>query len=345
MNFKRYPAARANLVFMLPHLKPMHVSNPRNRIVLGFAAVYLLWGSTYLAIRFAVATLPPLLMAGTRHLVAGLILYIILRRFAGVARPRLIHWRSTTLLGALFLLGGNGLVSWAEQYVPSGITALIVAAVPFWMVLLNAVGERRWPRLQVLGGLVLGVIGLGILVFPSFRGAPGHVAMLGVAVLLAATFSWAVGSLCAHKVPLPPSTFLGVAMEMLAGGALLCLAGLGVGEGTAVHLDAISLKSLLSLGYLIVFGSLAGFSAYVWLLKVSTPARVSTYAFVNPVIAVMLGWLCASEPLTPRVLIAGTIIVAAVSQILYFGSATTPNVASSKEALAPNGTSTADKPT
>lgn len=296
------------------------VHAPRDRIILGFAAIYILWGSTYLAIRFAVATLPPLLMAGTRHLIAGLILYFIVRRFGGAPRPEMRHWRSAVLLGALLLLGGNGLVSWAEQSVHSGIAALIVAAVPFWMVLLNAAHERHRPRLPVLLGLALGVAGLVILLLPDFRGASAHVNPAGAVVLLMATFCWATGSLYAHKAPLPKSLFLGIAMEMIAGGACCWIAGLGIGESAALNLDLITLKSVLSLAYLIVFGSLAGFSAYVWLLKVSTPARVSTYAFVNPVIAVLLGWLFAGEAVTPRVLLAGAVIVAAVSLILYFGA-------------------------
>lgn len=297
---------------------------PFGRVILGFAAVYILWGSTYLAIRFAVATLPPLLMAGTRHLLAGLVLYVIVRHFTGAPRPTFRHWRSAAILGGLLLLGGNGLVSWAEQSVPSGVAALIVAAVPFWMVLLNAANERHRPRWPLLAGLVMGLAGLAVLVLPDFSSAPSHMAALGVGVLLVATFSWAVGSLYAPKAPLPSSVFLATAMEMLAGGILCWLVGLSVGEGAAVHVSTISLKSLLALCYLIVFGSLLGFSAYVWLLKVSTPARVSTYAFVNPVIAVLLGWLFAGEAVTLRVLIAGAVIVAAVGVILYCGTSRSP---------------------
>jgi len=296
---------------------------PKSRIALGFAAVYLLWGSTYLGIRFAVASLPPLFMAGTRHIIAGLLLYILMRRL-GAPRPTLQHWKSATLLGVLLLLGGNGLVSMAEQTVPSGIAALIVAAVPFWMVLLNAAEQRTAPRPYVLLGLVLGVLGLAILVLPAGGIAPDHVNPAGVAMLLAATVSWAVGSLYAHRAPLPSSTFLGIAMEMLMGGAALWLASFLSGEGSSLHLAAVTAKSWLALGYLVIFGSLLGFSAYVWLLKVTTPARASTYAFVNPVIAVFLGWALAGEAVTPRVALAGGIIVAAVCLILYFGTARKP---------------------
>ncbi len=296
-----------------------HAHASPGRIALGFAAVYILWGSTYLGIRFAVTSLPPFMMAGTRHLIAGAILYLLLR-LRGEPKPTRVHWRSATLLGALLLLGGNGLVSVAEQTVPSGVTALLVAAVPFWMVLLNGLEQRRAPRWPVLAGLVLGVIGLGVLVLPTGGHAADHVDPVGVALLIAATFSWGVGSLYAHRAPLPSSTFLGIGMEMLAGGALLWVAGLVSGEGASLHLAAITPKSLLALAYLIVFGSLLGFSAYVWLLKVTTPARASTYAFVNPVIAVLLGWALAGEPLTARIVLAGGIIVAAVCLILYFGA-------------------------
>ncbi|HEY4128311.1 MAG TPA: EamA family transporter [Gammaproteobacteria bacterium] len=290
------------------------------KVALGFASIYILWGSTYLAIRFAVASLPPFMMAGTRHLIAGALLYGIMRA-RGAGKPTLANWRSATVLGALLLLGGNGMVSAAEEMVPSGITALMVAAVPFWMVLLNALDKRKAPAVSVLAGLALGVVGLAVLVFPAGGHTPDHVDPLGIAMLLAGTLAWGVGSLYAPRAAMPSSTFLGIGMEMLAGGLLLWLAGLASGEGAQLHLAAITLKSLLALGYLVVFGSLLGFSSYVWLLKVTTPARASTYAFVNPVIAVLLGWAFAGETITPRIAVAGGIIVAAVCLILYFGAA------------------------
>ena len=290
-----------------------------SQVALGFAAVYILWGSTYLGIRFAVASLPPLLMVGTRHLIAGALLYAFMRA-RGAPRPTAVNWRSAILLGTLLLLGGNGLVSLAEQTVPSGITALMVAAVPFWMVLLNAAEKRSWPRVSVLGGLVLGVVGLAILVFPTGGQAPDHVDPVGILMLLAATFSWGVGSLYAHRAQMPASTFLGIGMQMIAGGIMSWAVGLTIGEGSGLQVAAFTEKSLVALGYLVIFGSLLGFSAYVWLLKVTTPARASTYAFVNPVIAVLLGWALAGEALTWRVALAGATIVAAVGLNLFFGS-------------------------
>jgi drug/metabolite transporter (DMT)-like permease len=203
----------------------------------------------------------------------------------------------------------------------------MVAAVPFWMVLLNAADKRTWPRLSVLGGLVLGVVGLAILVFPAGGHAPDHVDPVGLLMLVGATFSWGVGSLYAHRAQMPSSTFLGIGMQMITAGVLTWTVGLLMGEASGLHVADFTAKSLLSLLYLIIFGSLLGFSAYVWLLKVTTPARASTYAFVNPMIAVLLGWAFAGEALTWRVALAGGTIVAAVALILFFGSSSGPKAA------------------
>jgi drug/metabolite transporter (DMT)-like permease len=282
--------------------------------VLAFAAVYLLWGSTYLAIRFGVETIPPLAMAGTRHLLAGLLLYSWLRS-RGAARPERIHWKSAFIIGGLLLLGGNGLVTWAEQRVPSGLAALIVSSVPIWMTIFEGIENRRRPRAAVLVGLVLGMGGIALLVAPAGPGGHGHVDVWGAIALLSAALCWSFGSLYARRAPLPP-TMTATAIEMIAGGTLLWVVGLATGEGARLNLSAISTRSALSLGYLIVFGSLVGFSAYVWLLKASTPARVSTYAYVNPIVAVALGSLLGDEPVTARVLFAAAVIVGAVALII-----------------------------
>jgi drug/metabolite transporter (DMT)-like permease len=291
---------------------------PAGRVLLAFAAIYVLWGSTYLGIRYAVETLPPFLMAGTRHLTAGILLYVW-NRLRGEPRPRLRDWGVTAAIGSPMLLGGNGLVSWAEQRVPSGLAALIVASVPLWMTVLEAVQKRRAPRGAVIAGLLLGIASLAWLVVPGRFGGNGHVDPLGAGALLLAALCWAIGSLYSRVAKLPVSTFLAIAMEMIAGGLILWSAGLLVGEGARLQIGAVSARSVLALGYLIVFGSLAGFSAYMWLLRVTTPARVSTYAYVNPVVAVLVGWAVAGEALTLRTAIATLGIVGAVAIIIRFG--------------------------
>ncbi|HET7091052.1 MAG TPA: drug/metabolite exporter YedA [Anaerolineae bacterium] len=296
----------------------------RWRMLVAFAAIYTIWGSTYLAIRFAIETMPPFLMGGARYLIAGAILYALTRRSRAAAVPR-IHWRSAFIVGGLLLLGGNGGVIWAEQVIPSGLAALLIATVPLWMALLNWLrGDNVRPNLGVTLGLALGLLGIVFLVSPGESAGGDQVNSLGVLVLVLAALSWSIGSLYSRKAQLPAEPLLATAMEMLAGGALLLVAGLLTGEAGQLRLDQVSPRSLLALGYLIVFGSLVGFSAYVWLLRVSTPARVSTYAFVNPVVAVFLGWALAGESLTPRTLVAAAVIVTAVVLIVANQARTLP---------------------
>jgi drug/metabolite transporter (DMT)-like permease len=297
---------------------PLLAPASRTHLVLGFAAVYVLWGSTYLAIRFAVESFPPFVMAGTRHLTAGLILFSYLR-WKGVPLPTARQWRSAAVIGALLLLGGNGLVSWSEQRVPSGLAALIVASVPLWMALVQGIQKRRRPPTPVLTGLLVGLAGLVLLVVPGKFGGGERVDLLGAAALLTAALSWVIGSLYSRRAALPSSTLLGISMEMIAGGAILWIVGLALGEGGRIHEAEFTSKALLSLGYLIVFGSLIGFSAYIWLLKVSTPARVTTYAYVNPIVAVLLGWVFGGEALTLRIAVSAALIVGAVALIIRYG--------------------------
>jgi drug/metabolite transporter (DMT)-like permease len=284
----------------------------RSRVLLAFAAVYVIWGSTYLAIRFAIETLPPFLMAGTRFVVAGAVLYAwaVLR---GAGRPTARHWRSAAIIGGLLLLGGNGAVVWSEQRVPSGLAALLVCTVPLWMVVVPALrrGGTR-PPAQVLAGVALGLTGVALLVGPGRLAGSGGVDPLGALALVTGSLLWSTGSLYARRAPLPAAPLLGAAMEMLCGGALLLVAGLLTGEAARLDLAAVSPRSALALLYLTVFGSLVAFSAYVFLLRATTPARVSTYAFVNPVVAVLLGWAFAGEPVTGRTLIAAAVIVGGV---------------------------------
>ncbi|HEY6066260.1 MAG TPA: EamA family transporter [Thermoanaerobaculia bacterium] len=297
----------------------------QGRIVAAFAAVYLIWGSTYLAIRFAIETIPPHLMAAARFLVAGAILYAW-ARLRGAPRPSFTNWRAAAVVGGLLLLGGNGAVVWAETRVPSGVTSLLVATVPIWMAIIESVrrGGRR-PATAVIAGLVLGLGGLALLLAPGRLA--GRVDALGAGALLLGSFSWAFGSLLSRTAKLPKSGFLAAAMEMIAGGAWLLLFGLVTGQAGRLTLAALSAKSLVSLAYLIVFGSLVGFTAYIWLLGATTASRVSTYAYVNPVVAVLLGWAFAGEAMTLRTAVAAGVIVAAVALIIRYGArpATVPS--------------------
>lgn len=287
---------------------------PRWQIVLAFAALYVIWGSTYLAIRFAIDTIPPFLMAGTRFVTAGAILYAW-SALRGAPRPTWGHWKGAAVLGALLLVGGNGGVTWAEQRVPSGIAALIVAMVPLWVTVLDWLrpGGTR-PGGRVIGGVLLGLVGIGLLIGPSALIGEGNVDAIGGLVLLLATVSWATGTLFSRQASgkLPASPWQLTAMEMLAGGAILLVVGLVAGEAGRVNLAAVSTTSALALFYLIIFGSLMGFSAYIWLLGVTTPTRAATYAYVNPVVAVFLGWALAGEAITWQTLVAAGIIIAAV---------------------------------
>jgi drug/metabolite transporter (DMT)-like permease len=284
----------------------------RLRLVLAFAALYVVWGSTYLAIKIAIETLPPFLMAGTRFLLAGALMYAW-ARIRGAARPTAANWRSAAVVGVLLLLGGNGSVVWAEQSVPSGVAALLVAMLPLWMVLIEALrpnGSR--PTRQVVVGLALGLGGLLLLLGPGAVAGGGHVDPVGAAVLILASVWWASGSLYSRTAPLPGSPQLATGMQMLAGGLVLTLVGVGAGEAGRVDLAAASIRSVAALAYLVFFGSIVAFTAYIWLLRVTTPARVSTYAYVNPVVAVLLGWGLGGETVTPLMLVAGAVIVLSV---------------------------------
>ncbi len=291
----------------------------RGELLLAFAAVYVLWGSTYLAIRIGVETIPPFLLAGVRHLTAGLILLGWLR-LRGTPMPERRHWRAAAIIGGLMLLGGNGLVTWAEQRVPSGLAALIVASVPIWMTLLDGIQQRERPHGVVILGLAMGLAGLAFLVAPGKFAGGTHVDPLGALALLMAALFWAIGSLYSRRAKLPSSTLLATAMEMIAGGAILLCVSAALREGRGFSLAGVSSASLAALGYLIVAGSLLGFTAYIFLLGATTPARVSTYAYVNPVVAIFLGWAVAGESVTPRTLLAAAIIVAAVALIIRHGA-------------------------
>jgi drug/metabolite transporter (DMT)-like permease len=292
-------------------------------LIAGFAAIYLIWGSTYLGIRIAVESMPPFLMASVRFLVAGGIVAAFIGLTRGFRATRK-QWRDNAIVGGFLCLGGNGLVSWAEQKVPSGITTLIISAGPVFIVLMDwAVhaffhdGKRGTrPRPLTFVGLALGIAGLVILVGPDvLKDGATSLDPWSVLALLAATLLWGVGMLYMRYASEPAEPFTASGIQMICGSGWLLVTGLLTGELARVHPDAITGRSIAAWAYLVVFGSLIGFSTFTWLMKHSTPARVSTYAYVNPVVAVFLGWLVLHEPVSPRIFVAAGVIIAGVAII------------------------------
>lgn len=281
-------------------------------MVAGFAVIYVVWGSTYLAIAYAVQSLPPVLTTGARFAAVGLALCVF-AWIRGAPRPRAPEWRAATIAGSLLLVGGTATVCWAEQWVPSGLASLLVATVPLWFVLLEwaAPGGQR-PQGLVVAGIALGLVGLFVLTAPSTAGATNARAVVRALVLTLAAILWAAGSLYSRYAPLPASPTLATGMQMFAGGVLCIVVGFAVGEGARLDLAHVSRASWIAVAYLTIVGCLLAFTTYLWLLRVSTPARVATHAYVNPVVAVALGWAVAHEAVTPRTLAAAVLIVAAV---------------------------------
>jgi drug/metabolite transporter (DMT)-like permease len=284
-------------------------------LVAAFAAVYLIWGSTYLAIRYAVETFPPLLMMGARHLSAGALLYAWVR-WRGVPAPTLREWLHPALIGTLLFLGGHGSLAWAEQRVPSGITALLVATLPMWIVLLARVaGIERHLSGLALAGLVLGFVGVAVLFGPDALRHNGELNLVGASAVLLGTFIWSAGTIYMRSVKMPDSPAMSSAMQMLGGGVALVIAATISGETTRFHVAAVSLRSWMSFAYLVVFGSLVAFTAYSWLHMVASPSRVATYAYVNPVVAVVVGRVVGSEPIGVLTVVAMMIILAGVALV------------------------------
>ncbi|HXT17388.1 MAG TPA: EamA family transporter [Gemmatimonadaceae bacterium] len=293
----------------------MSAAESRSRIVVAFAAVYIVWGSTYLAIRYAVQTIPPLLMGGARFVVSGAILYAW-ARWRGAPRPTSREWRDATIAGALMLCLGNGAVGWAEQRLPSSLAALIVAVVPLWMVILDWLRPRgKRPSVMVMLGVFVGLGGLVVLVGPRTIIGQGDVDATATGVLMVGSLAWAAGSIYNRYSARPASSAMATGIQMLGGSVTLIALGAAIGELRGFGVAQISGVSWLGWLYLVTFGSLIGFTAYIYLLGAVSPAKASTYAYVNPIVAVLLGWAIAGESITPRTLVAAAIIIGGVAMI------------------------------
>lgn len=283
-------------------------------VAVALGLVYVVWGSTYFAIAIMVQTLPPLVAAGARFFIAGLALAVWLAvRDRAALRVTRHQLASAALVGILLLAGGNGLVTLGERTVPSGLAALIVASVPLWIVLLRlGAGDR--PHVDVVAGVTVGIVGVAVLVVPT--GMSGAVDVAGLAMLVGATLSWSVGTFISPRIRMPKVPLASTALQMLAAGVVLPLVAVPLGEYRAIDLAHASAQSVLAFAYLVVFGSIVAFSAYTWLLQHASVSLVSTYAYVNPVIAVFLGTLFLREPLTPTMLAGAALILAAVAFIV-----------------------------
>jgi drug/metabolite transporter (DMT)-like permease len=287
-------------------------------VIIAFAALYVIWGSTYLGIRFAIETMPPFLMAGARFLLAGAIMYAIAWS-QGIGKSTWANWRTSFVIGACLLLGGNGGVTISEKYIDSGLAALIVAIVPFYIVLLGWVtGMAPRPTPIIWLAFAGGFVGVGILFGPAlhFHSNAGRTPAIGISILLVSTFIWSAGSLYSRVARHAASPFLTAAQQMICGGILLLLAGIVTGELPRFHPGSISMLSLGSFIYLVIIGAVVGYTAYIWLLRHCEPAKVATYAYVNPIVAVLLGALFAGETITMRTLIAAALIIGSVALVI-----------------------------
>lgn len=288
---------------------PQKPSTPK--LVAAFAAIYFIWGSTYLFIKFALETMPPFALAATRLSVAGALLYAWSITRSDI-RPTRVHWIHGAVLGFFLLTVGNGAVVWSQQRVPSGIAALVVAVVPLWVVVINWLrpGGKR-PNMLTAVGVIIGLIGMTLLIGPGAIGKHEVDRVAGI-VLIIGSLSWSAATVFGKRAAVPAYPALASAIQLLGGGLALAVVSLVTGEFARINSDAFSLQAILSISYLIVFGSIIAFSAYSWLLRVAHPSRIATYAYVNPVVAIFLGWLFADEALSLRILIAAGVILGGV---------------------------------
>lgn len=285
------------------------------KLLLAFAAVYVIWGSTYLAIRYAIETIPPFLMMGIRSLIAGSALYLwSYNKGERVRREQLLP---LLLLGILFFLLGHGLLAWGQKIVASGIAAILSVSDPLWICLIESftIKEFRLNRKQV-AGLILGFAGVGLLFFPTSDAMTLQINPFGAFIILMSAISWSIGAVNSRVAKLPKSSVLSAGLELIIGGILLCIVSWMTGELRNFHPSMISLRSSLALAYLVIFGSIITFTAYVWLLTVTTASRAATHTYVNPVIAVLLGWAFAGERFTLLALFACSVIVFSVYLML-----------------------------
>ncbi|MEP6603712.1 MAG: EamA family transporter [Spartobacteria bacterium] len=288
-------------------------------IITAFAALYLIWGSTYLAILFAIHSIPPLLMAGTRFLLAGLILYVG-ARMSGATSSRPTDWRTAAIVGACLLVGGNGGVTLAEQYVPSGLASLLVATVPIYIALLGWLfGMAKRPSGITWAGLAGGFAGVGLLIGPALRFSKtgdSPQAWIGMSILLCSSLIWSAGSLYSRAAKHSASPFLAAGQQMLCGGTLLLIAGIATGELRHFDPRQITMQSLGAFVYLVLIGGIIGYVSYAWLLRHCEPAKVATYAYVNPIVAVLLGAMFAHESLSLRTVVAAGLIIGSVALVI-----------------------------
>ncbi|HUR92312.1 MAG TPA: EamA family transporter [Gemmatimonadaceae bacterium] len=285
-------------------------TTPRFRLVSAFAAVYLIWGSSYLAILWGLETIPPFLLGAARFTSAGVILYVIARTRGPIAFSR-VQLLNAAIVGALLPFLGNGSLIWAQQRIPSGIAALIVATVPLWIVVIQTLVEKVRPGAQIWTGVGVGIVGLAILV-SARTGVGGAIHLPSALLLCGGAVAWATGSIYSRRADLPKSGIASTALTMLSAGVFFSITTLAVGEHRIFELSEVSVRSLIGLAYLSILGSVVAYSAYIWLLQATTPARVATYAYVNPVIAVLLGWAFANEPISLRTSLAAAVILGAV---------------------------------